>query len=77
MILEITIETVAMIIITLGIGYLVRGQWFIRKEAKNGRNLLHTKIDELVKQKIDPALEKLTEVRSCHNINHPEQLKLG
>ena len=72
-----TVERIAYSVISLGIAYLVKGQKSIRKEAKQGRAVLHTKIDDKTKElsrKITKFTERLVVVETQNKINHPEQL---
>lgn len=58
-------QPIVMLVLGAGISWLIKGQWSIRKEAKEGRKELHKKIDKYTTQ--------LTTLVAQHKINHPGQ----
>ena len=64
--IEKLIVTIVGTLITIGVGYLIHGQHSIRKEAKEGREALH--------KKLNPLLDRMTQIETFHKVNHPGQI---
>ena len=64
-------------LLSVGISVIIKGQFTTRKEAKEGRQDIHKKMDiefKSINNKLDSQERRLTSVESCHRINHPNQL---
>jgi hypothetical protein len=59
-------------IISFGIAALIKGQYTIKNDAKEGRRTLHTKFDNL-DTKVDKYSDRLIKLETFHKVNHPGQ----